>query len=106
MVTNGASAAVGWRPALYSTRATWCWWKRPPFRGVLSVFKRAGADLRNLPMGEDGIDVAAKRLIGRLLAEGARPRMIYTIPTFQNPSGADPARRGARACLTWHISII
>jgi 2-aminoadipate transaminase len=88
VVTNGASAAVGLAARALIDEGDVVLVEAPSFPGVLSVLKRAGADLRNLPMGEDGIDVAATdSLIDRLLAEGARPRIIYTIPTFQNPSG-------------------
>lgn len=88
VVTNGASAAVGLAARALLDEGDVVLVEAPSFPGVLSVLKRAGADLRNLPMGEDGIDVAATdSLIDRLLAEGARPRIIYTIPTFQNPSG-------------------
>ena len=44
-----------------------------------------GADLLEIPTDDDGMDVdALERLVA---AAGRTPKAIYTIPTFQNPSG-------------------
>src|SRR5690242_1584452 len=44
-----------------------------------------GAELLEVPMDEDGMDVDE---LERLVAEAGRtPKAIYTIPNFQNPSG-------------------
>lgn len=45
-----------------------------------------GASLLEVPVDDDGLDVAAlEQLVD---AAGRTPKAIYTIPTFQNPSGA------------------
>lgn len=53
-----------------------------------------GADLLEVPVDEDGMDVDA---LETLVAESGRtPRAIYTVPNFQNPSGttlSEPRRR-------------
>ncbi|MCC5784374.1 aspartate aminotransferase [Kocuria rosea] len=53
-----------------------------------------GADLLEVPVDEDGMDVDA---LETLVAEtGRTPRAVYTIPNFQNPSGttlSEPRRR-------------
>ena len=44
-----------------------------------------GATLLEIPVDDDGMDVdALERLVA---AAGRTPKAIYTIPTFQNPSG-------------------
>ena len=44
------------------------------------------ADLLEVPVDDDGMDVDA---LERLVTEAGRtPRVVYTVPTFQNPSGA------------------
>jgi 2-aminoadipate transaminase len=44
-----------------------------------------GADLLEIPVDDDGMDIDA---LERLVASAGRtPKAIYTIPTFQNPSG-------------------
>lgn len=56
----------------------------PTYLGALQVFRAAGARLLPIPVDEDGMRVGMlEDLIGR-----RRPKLIYTLPTFQNPSGA------------------
>src|SRR5262249_32648229 len=44
-----------------------------------------GAELLEIPVDDDGMDIDA---LERLVADARRkPKAIYTIPTFQNPSG-------------------
>jgi len=44
-----------------------------------------GATLLEIPVDDDGMDIdALERLVGEA---GRAPKAIYTIPTFQNPSG-------------------
>ncbi len=63
----------------------------PTYLGALNVFRMAGARLIGIPTDESGMQVD---LLEPLLAH-YRPRLIYTIPTFQNPTGAtlSPERR-------------
>jgi 2-aminoadipate transaminase len=44
-----------------------------------------GATLLEVPVDDDGMDVAALEKL--IAAAGRTPKAIYTIPTFQNPSG-------------------
>ena len=57
----------------------------PSFIGALNTFRSYGARLRGVPMQADGMDV--ERLEQILRAEPG-VRFIYTIPNYQNPSGA------------------
>ena len=42
-----------------------------------------------MPIDDQGTDVEAlERTLADLRAEGITPKFIYTIPTFQNPTGA------------------
>jgi len=56
-----------------------------------------GATLRTVPLDDDGMVVAElPRVLEELRAEGATPRVIYTIPTFHAPTGtvlSDQRRR-------------
>jgi 2-aminoadipate transaminase len=55
----------------------------PSYLGALNVFRMAGARLLGVPMDEEGMRTD---ILERLLARH-RPQLIYTLPTFQNPSG-------------------
>jgi 2-aminoadipate transaminase len=60
----------------------------PSYLGAIQVFKRCGADMRGIPLNEDGMDmVLLRKTLDDLKKDGRKPRFIYTIPDFQNPSG-------------------
>jgi len=56
----------------------------PSFIGSLNTFRSYGAKLLGVPMDEDGMNMEA---LEETLKNHNRIRFIYTIPTFQNPSG-------------------
>lgn len=55
----------------------------PTYLGAAQVFRAAGARLLPIPIDQDGMNVD---LLQELLPR-RRPKLIYTLPTFQNPSG-------------------
>lgn len=60
----------------------------PSYIGAVQAFRRCGADMQGVPMDDDGMDIQyLKHSLNRLEKEGKKPRLIYTIPDFQNPSG-------------------
>jgi 2-aminoadipate transaminase len=56
----------------------------PTYLGAIMAFQGYGVELTGIPMDADGMDVAA---FEERLAGGYRPKVLYTIPEFQNPSG-------------------
>jgi 2-aminoadipate transaminase len=63
----------------------------PTYLGAIQTFRSLGARLLGVPMDSDGIRVD---LLESILVRH-RPRLIYTLPTFQNPTGVvmSPDRR-------------
>lgn len=60
----------------------------PSYDRTLLTLRKLGADVEALPMRDDGLDVdALERALGRGSAA-----ILYTIPTFQNPSGRTLSR--------------
>jgi 2-aminoadipate transaminase len=60
----------------------------PSYLGAIQVFRRCLADMRGVPMDEEGMDLGALvKELDTLAKDGKKPRFIYTIPDFQNPSG-------------------
>jgi 2-aminoadipate transaminase len=56
----------------------------PTYLGAIMAFRGYEADVRGVPVDGDGMrvdDLADK------LAAGLRPKILYTIPDFQNPTG-------------------
>lgn len=62
----------------------------PAWMGATGMFKLAGADVVGVEVDEDGIDPAkVEAALDRLETEGRRAKFLYTIPTFQNPTGVE-----------------
>ena len=57
----------------------------PSYDRPLKVLARDGAEIVALPMDDEGLDPDA--LAAELDSRADRPSFLYTIPTFQNPSG-------------------
>ncbi|MER7184843.1 PLP-dependent aminotransferase family protein [Streptomyces hyaluromycini] len=67
----------------------------PCYLAALQVFGLAGARVLPVPGDEDGVDPAALEALIR----AERPKLLYLVPTFQNPTGRTmpAARRAALA---------
>ncbi len=60
----------------------------PSYIGAVQAFRRCSANMRGIPMDNDGIDLERlKAELDKLKTEGKKPRFIYTVPDFQNPTG-------------------
>ena len=70
----------------------------PTYLGAIMGFASYEAEVRAVPMDDDGLDVDA---LAALLEGGLRPKLLYTIPDSQNPSGRTMSedRRHALAAL-------
>jgi len=67
--------------------------ERPTYDRTINALRRAGLDVHGIPMYDDGPDLDALTEA----VERFSPRLFYTIPDFQNPTGAtmSDARREA-----------
>ena len=80
--------------------------EEPTYIGALQSFRVAGAKIIGIPVDANGmrIDILASVL------ERERPKLIYTLPTYQNPSGAVMSIERRRHLLDlasrWHVPIL
>lgn len=58
--------------------------EEPSFIGALNAFRSNGAKLVGIPMEDDGIDIGK---LENAMKNNPRAKILYLIPTFQNPSG-------------------
>ena len=64
--------------------------ERPSYAGAIQAFTAFGADFHGVDMDDEGI--IPERLeeeVTALIRQGRRPRFVYLIPDFQNPSGVN-----------------
>jgi 2-aminoadipate transaminase len=59
--------------------------EEPAYLGALQALSAAGAVLEAVPADADGLDVG---LLADRLRRGLRPAALYTVTTYQNPTGA------------------
>lgn len=66
--------------------------EEPTYLGALQAWQTCRPNYLTVPLDEQGLDVDA---LERLLLSGVRPRFLYVVSCFQNPTGATlaPARR-------------
>ena len=66
----------------------------PTYLGAIMAFRGFQADVVAVPLDDEGLEVDA---LAQLLADGLRPKLLYTIPDHQNPAGVTLAaeRRAA-----------
>ncbi len=72
----------------------------PTYLAAINVFREFGAKFASAPIDENGmkIDILEKKA-KKLLKEGAKIKLIYAIPTCQNPSGVTMNRERRKYLL-------
>lgn len=77
----------------------------PTYLGAIMGFVGYEAQVQAVPTDDEGLDVDA---LAALLAGGARPKLLYTIPDHQNPSGRtlSAERRIALARLAQQYGVL
>jgi 2-aminoadipate transaminase len=62
--------------------------ERPCYVGAIQAFRAFGADFQGVEMDENGmIPDDLGRVVSDLVGRGRKPKFVYVIPDFQNPSG-------------------
>lgn len=111
MIGSGSSQILGLLPYVLIEPGDTLIIEAPTFLGAVARFQRSGARLIGVPVDAQGMDVdALEDVLRRLNSEGVRPKFIYTIPTFQNPTGAtlslDRRRRLAALAAEYGVLVV
>ncbi|HEX2044675.1 MAG TPA: PLP-dependent aminotransferase family protein [Gaiellaceae bacterium] len=89
IVTNGSLQAFNFVARHFVAAGVRFFVEAPCYDRSLSILRRLGADVDEIPLCDEGLDVEA---LERALAETRGRALVYTIPTFQNPSGRTLSR--------------
>ena len=86
-LTAGASAAIDLATTLYATAGDTVIVEEPTYYLIGQIFIDHGLNVVGVPTDGDGLDTDA---LADLLESGEspRPKLLYTIPTYQNPNGS------------------
>jgi 2-aminoadipate transaminase len=79
----------------------------PTYDRPLKILAELRAEVTAIPFHDDGLDLDA---LEHALAAGPTPAFLYTIPTFQNPSGRtqplDVRRRLIELARKWNLLVL
>ena len=94
LVTNGATHALDAISSTFLDPGDEVLVESPTFVWSLKVLDNRGADLTGVELDSDGLDPDAleAELLAREAAGEPTPKLLYTIPEFQNPTGATLTR--------------
>jgi 2-aminoadipate transaminase len=70
--------------------------EKPTYDRTLLSLRSMGADVHQVTLDEDGLDVDELR---KLLESGVRPRLAHVIPNYQNPAGVTLSGAKRRALV-------
>jgi DNA-binding transcriptional MocR family regulator len=91
LITSGAQQAISLVAGLLVPRGETVATEDPTYIGAIDVFSAAGARILTVPSGPDGLDPDRLRPVLEM-----RPRLLYVVPTFHNPTGAIMPERTRR----------
>jgi DNA-binding transcriptional MocR family regulator len=83
LITNGAQGAIELLLHYLTEPGAGVALGAPTYSRAIALFRLFQVDMVEVPVSHDGMDLDA---LGDLLRK-ARPRLVYTIPNFHNPTG-------------------
>lgn len=96
MVTNGSLQAFNFLARHHLQSGTTVFVEAPCYDRSLQILRRLGLRVQSIALSDDGLDLDA---LERGLAATDGPALVYTIPTFQNPSGRTLSEANRRRLL-------
>ncbi|HEX7252168.1 MAG TPA: PLP-dependent aminotransferase family protein [Thermoanaerobaculia bacterium] len=84
LITSGAQQAIALTAAALVSPGDRVVVENPTYLGAIDILTSRGARLVPVPVGREGVRIDALRDAARRQS----PRLLYLMPTFQNPTGA------------------
>lgn len=97
MVTSGSQQGIDYVARLMIDPGDLIVVEGPTYIGAMQAFDAYEPSYMTVPVDDEGMDVA--ELARRLDRSSVQPKFIYTIPTFQNPTGITMSRARREALL-------
>ena len=95
IVTNGCQQALDLLARVLAGDGSSVLLEDPVYGGLLGVFRRTGAHILPVPVGDTGVNVTA---LESLISQ-RRPRLLVLTPDFQNPTGSTLGLEQRKAIL-------
>jgi DNA-binding transcriptional MocR family regulator len=106
LVTTGGQQGLNVVARAFLTPGDVVLTESPTYPGAFLTFRWAGADVVGLPVDHDGVRVdALEEALARY-----RPKLVYLIPAFQNPTGAvltaERRRRVLELAVQYRVPVV
>lgn len=95
LVTNGSQQAIDLVARTFVGPGDVVILEAPTYPGAIDVFRNRGVKILTVPVDHEGMRID----ILQQLLDTNRPKIIYTIPTFQNPTGTLMSTKRRRQLL-------
>ncbi|PTM56542.1 PLP-dependent aminotransferase family protein [Desmospora activa] len=96
LITNGSQQGIDLVARCFLGPGDIVVTEEPTYSAAIDVFKSRGATVWSVPVDQEGMRV--ERLLP-LLDSGGSPKLIYTVPTFHNPTGTVMSERRRRELI-------
>ncbi|MGD2126916.1 MAG: PLP-dependent aminotransferase family protein [Desulfobacteraceae bacterium] len=109
MITGGSSQAMDMLCMLLTQPGDLALVESPTYHLALRVLRDHQLELMQIPSDEDGLQVdALEETLNSLQRQGRKARLLYLVPTFNNPSGVtlELERRKALVALAQRTGLI
>jgi 2-aminoadipate transaminase len=111
MLTGGATQALDHVCTLLPRSSDWILVEAPTYRDSLQLFQDHGLRVRQVPMDEDGLIIDEVRDRLKALGDmGEKVKFLYTIPTYQNPTGVTLSEKRRKELVDlskeWDLLIV
>lgn len=83
-ITSGSQQALDFIGKMFINEGDMIFVESPTYLGALNAFLAYDPEYVEIPLQSDGMDTDR---LEELLKSGLKPKFLYTIPDFQNPSG-------------------
>jgi len=102
LVTGGNSQGLEQVLTVFSEPGDVVLVESPTYNLALGIVRDHPVDIVGVPLDADGLDVAAlEARLEEFASAGRRARLLYTIPTYHNPTGICLSARDASASSSW-----
>jgi DNA-binding transcriptional MocR family regulator len=88
-IISGAQQGIDIIAKALLTNGDYVFVESPTYTGAVNVFKSRGARIVEIPLQNDGPDMKELEKLLRLM----KPKFMYTMPNFQNPTGCSYSER-------------
>ncbi len=88
LITAGSQEALYLLAKIFVNPGDYVIIEAPTYIGILTAFQSYMPNYVEIEMDDEGMDTnLLEEKLKEMIKEGKKPKLIYTIPTFQNPAG-------------------